>query len=134
MSGAFARTRIGDARQGAVERAVKSAAQRLLAREISINEALAVVGVALSAPEERKATPRELAASCRHAHRQGVVAEIVQLESEGRGRASALSIVVTRHVKDRFDPIEVESLTRKFRRWRSAEKSDTCPGSVSKSD
>ena len=107
--------------QAAVERAVRASASALLAREISVGEALASVAAVMGGEGTMSATPRELAAAGRLAYREMVVAEIVRLENQGRGR-DAVSIVVDDHVKDRRDPVEVESLERKFRRWRCAEK------------
>jgi nucleoid-associated protein YgaU len=104
-----------DQRQASVEHAVKVKALARLAIEIGIGEALKVIAAATDA------TPRELAAAGRQAHRAEVVAEIVRLEKEGRGR-DAVSIVVGEYVIDRRDSIEVDSLSRKFRRWRDAER------------
>jgi hypothetical protein len=106
---------IDDPRQAAVERAVKIKALAQLAREIGIDEALMVISTAMDA------TPRELAAAGRRAHRERVVSEIVRIEMDGRGRA-AVSIVARMYAADVRDPIEFQSLTRKFRSWRSAEK------------
>ena len=94
--------------------------RKLLARDIGISEALAAVATAMGDKDET-ATPRELAAAGRQAHRGQVVAQIVRLEKEGRGRAAA-SIMARIHAVDVHDPIEVETLTNKFRRWRRAEK------------
>jgi len=79
------------------------------------------------------ATPRELAAAGRQAHRAEVVAEIMRLEKEGRGR-DAVSIVVDDRVVDKRDRTEVESLSRKFRRWRDAEKRTCVRPSPTKSN
>jgi hypothetical protein len=121
MTDAVALIRRNDPRQTSVQRAVKVAALARLAREIGIAEALAVVATAMRTTKDEAATPRELAAAGRHAYRAGVVEEIGQLENEGRGRAAA-SIVARRHAADVHDPIEVETLTNKFRRWRRAEE------------
>jgi hypothetical protein len=112
---------LSDPRQAAVEHAVKVKALAQLAREIGIGEALAVIATAMGGTKDETATPRELAAAGRQAHRAQVVADIARLEKEGRGRAAA-SIVARRHAADVRDPIEVETLTNKFRRWRRAER------------
>src|SRR5258706_654595 len=117
------RLALDDPSRYSVERAVKSAALALLSREIGIGEALAAVAAAMGGgtkDETTTATPRELAAASRQAHRAQVVAQIVRLEKE-RGRAAA-SIVARTHAADVHDPIEVETLTNKFRRWRRAER------------
>jgi hypothetical protein len=106
---------VPDPRQAAVEHAVKVKALAQLAREIGIDEALKVIGAAIDR------TPREIAAAARRAYREKIVAEIMRIENEGRAR-SAVSAVVSGHVLDKDDPIEVESLRRKFQRWRDAEK------------
>lgn len=112
---------MSDSRQAAIELAVKAAALALLSREIGISEALAVVAAAMGGTKDEAATPRELAAAGRQAYRERVVAEIVRIEKEGRRRAAA-SIVARLHAADVCDPIEVETLTNKFRRWRRSEK------------
>jgi hypothetical protein len=116
-----ARRLMSDQHQAAIEHAVKVAALVRLAREIGIAEALAVVTTALGDTKDETATPRERAAAGRQAYRASVVAEIVALEDAGQ-RREAVSIVARRHVADVHDPIEIESLTRKFRRWRCALK------------
>jgi hypothetical protein len=118
MSETFASAR-SDSRQAAVERALRAAAQRLLAREIGIGEALAAVGVVLAGPEEKTATPREIAAAGKADYRAQIVGEILRLERDGRGRDAA-DIVARDQAMDRRDPIEVETLKNKFRRWRRA--------------
>lgn len=104
-----------DPRQAAVEHALKVKALARLAREIGIDVALKVIGAAIDR------TPREIAAGARRAFRDNIVAQILRLENEGRAR-SAVSIVVSEHVLDKNDLIEVESLRRKFQRWRDSEK------------
>jgi hypothetical protein len=110
-----------DPRQAAVRRALNAIAQALLARDIHISEVLAALAAPGDVAEGAAATPRELAAAGRKTHRERVVAEIVRLEQEGRRRAAA-SIVARQHAADARDPIEVETLTNKFRRWRRAER------------
>jgi hypothetical protein len=120
MSGPVARA-TNDPRRAAIEHAVRAAASALLVREISISAALASVASVMGGADGTTATPRELAAAGRQAHRDQVVAQIVEFERAARGRA-AVSIVARQHAVDVRDPIEVESLTNKFRRWRRAEK------------
>ena len=112
-----------DPRQPAIEHAIRMAATSLLAREIGIGEALAAVATVMDAGtrDDETPTPRELAAVGRQAHRAQVVAQIGRLEKEGRGRAGA-SIVARLHAADVRDPVEVETLTNKFRRWRRSER------------
>jgi hypothetical protein len=116
-----------NARLDAVEYAVKVQALKRLAREIGVSEALAVIAKAIDGTKDETATPRELAAARRHAHRAEVVDEIVRLEMDGRGRGAA-SIVAGRYAADRHDPIEVESLRRKFQRWRLLQKAGHISG------
>jgi hypothetical protein len=104
-----------DPRHAAVKHAVKVKALAQLTLEIGVSEALKVIAAAMDR------TPRELAAAVRRAHREGIVAEIVELENQGR-RRDAVSVVMTRHVQDVNDPIEVDILKDKFRRWRRAEE------------
>jgi hypothetical protein len=108
-------------RLDAVEYALKVKALAELAREIGIGEALAVIAAAVDGTKDETATPRELAAAGRRALRAQVVADIVRIEKEGRVRAAA-SIVARSYAADVHDPIEVETLANKFRRWRRAEK------------
>jgi hypothetical protein len=110
-----------DPHLAAVEHAVKVKALAQLAREIGIGEALAVIAKAMDGTKDETATPRELAAAGRQAHRAQVVADMAGLEKDGRGRDAAL-ILARRHAADVRDPVEVETLTNKFRRWRRAEE------------
>jgi hypothetical protein len=111
-----------DPRRTAVERAVRLAAAALVSREIDISAALAVFAAAMrSGAEAVTATPREIAAAERLAHRARVVDEMVLLESQGRG-TSAADIVARRYAADVNDPIEMETLKNKFRRWWCAEE------------
>jgi hypothetical protein len=112
-------------RLGAVEYAVKVKALAELAREIGIGEALAVIGAAKAASDDERATPRELAAAGRHAYRAQVVADIARFEKEGRARDAVLFVART-NAADKHDPIEVETLKNKFRRWRRAELKRAC--------
>jgi len=114
---------MSDPRRTAVERAVRTAAAALVSREIDISAALAVFAAAMrgNGAEAVTATPREIAAAERLAHRARVVDEMVLLESQGRGR-SAADIVARRYAADVKDPIEMETLKNKFRRWWCAEE------------
>jgi hypothetical protein len=111
-------------RQANIQRAVNMIAEAILARDIHISEVVA----ALTAAKGDTATPRESAAAARHSQREKMVAELVRLEQEGRGRAAAV-MVARKFASDPLDPIEVESLARKLRRWRR-EKNGQCPVSV----
>jgi hypothetical protein len=110
---------MSDPRQGAIERAVRGGALALLERRATVEEVVASLKAAMGEPKS-ETTPRELAAAGRKAHRDKVIAQIVQLEKDGRGRA-ATSIVARMHAADPLDPIEIESLRRKFHRWRHPE-------------
>jgi IMP cyclohydrolase len=110
-----------DPRLAAVEHAVKVKALAQLAREIGIGEALAVIAKAMDGTKDETATPRELAVAGRQAHRAQVVADMARLEKDGRGRDAAL-FLARKHAADVRDPVEVETLKNKFRRWRRAEK------------
>jgi hypothetical protein len=104
-----------DLRQAAVKHSVKVRALAQLTLEIGVSEALKVIGAAMDR------TPREIAASARRAYREMIIAEIVRFENQGR-RRDAVSLVVDDRVADRNDPVEVEILKDKFRRWRRAEE------------
>jgi hypothetical protein len=104
-----------------VEHAVKAAALAKLARENGTHEVLAAVLTAIGRVKDETATPRELAAAGREAHRAGILAEIARLEKEGHGRA-AVSIVARQNAVDVHDLTERETLENKYRRWRRAEK------------
>jgi hypothetical protein len=114
-----------DPRLVAVEYAVKVKALAELAREIGISEALAVIAAAKGRTEDETVTPRELAEAGRQAYRAQVVADIARFEKEGRARDAVL-IVARNNAADKHDPIEVETLTNKFRRWRRAELKRAC--------
>jgi hypothetical protein len=108
----------GSQRQAAIEYALRAAALKLLTRQISTAEALAAVGAAMNGDDETATTPRELAAVGLQAYRRQVLAE---MERERLGRNAAY-IVARRHARDPADPVEVENLMNKFRRWRRSEK------------
>jgi hypothetical protein len=109
-----------DPRQVTIERHVRAAALALLARERTVVEVVAALATAVGEmPVDL--TPREVVAAGRRAYRARVVAEIERLEKQGRGRAAA-SIIARSYAADVRDPIEVETLTNKFRRWRRGQK------------
>jgi hypothetical protein len=110
-----------DARQAAIERAVRAVA---LGR-LSEVEAVAAIANAIAMP-----TPRENAAAARQSLREKMLAGLSRLEAEGRGR-SAVMLVARKFASDPLDPIEVESLARKLRRWRG-EKNGHWPFAESK--
>jgi hypothetical protein len=70
-------------------------------------------------------TQREAASAARHARMEEMLGHIARLEATGKGR-SACSLVARVYARDPFDPVEVESLARSLRRWRS-EKNGHCP-------
>jgi hypothetical protein len=127
MSEDVARYR-SDPRQPAIERAVKAAALALLARDLTIAEVVAALSDAVAGEMDSGVTPRESVAAVRQSKRERMVAELVRLEQDGRARASAM-VVARKFASDPRDPVEVESLARKLRRWR-CEKNGQCPVSV----
>jgi hypothetical protein len=113
------------ARAAAVERAVRAAANAILERDFTraeIAAALARVSEALVGDEQ---TPRERVAATRQADRDKMVAAMRRLGQAGRGR-SAADAVARDFARDRRDPVEIESLKRKLRRWRK-QNSGQCP-------
>jgi hypothetical protein len=114
-----------DPRQAAVERAVKTAAMALLARDQTVAEVVAALTDAVAGEMPADVTPRETVAAVRQSRREKMVAELIRLEQEGRGRPAAM-LVARKFASDPLDPIEVESLARKLRRWRR-EKNGHCP-------
>jgi hypothetical protein len=110
-----------DPRQAAVQFALKRATLALLAHEIGIQEAVAVIATAMGGTKDETATPRELAADARQNHRASVVSQMMRLRQEGRGRAAAM-IMARSNAADPRDPVEVETLSKKYRRWLRAEK------------
>jgi hypothetical protein len=110
-----------DPRKAAIQRAVNVIAEAIFARDIHISEVVA----ALTTAKGDATTPRESAAAVRQSQHEKMVAELTRLEQEGRGRASAM-LVARKFAGDPLDPIEVESIARKLRRWRS-KKFGHCP-------
>jgi hypothetical protein len=101
-------------RREEIRHALNVLSQAAIAREIHIGE----VVDALRSPSDRvELTPREMAAAGKRGFRAKVLAELAELEREGRGRKAAWT-VARRHALDRNDPVEVETLKDKFRRWR----------------
>jgi hypothetical protein len=119
----------GDPRQAAaIERAVRAAALALLARDRTVAEVVAALTDAVAGEVPADITPRESVAAVRQSRREKMVAELIRLEQEGRGRPAAM-VVARRFAADARDPVEVASLARKLRRWRR-EKNGQCPVSV----
>jgi hypothetical protein len=118
----------GISRQAAVERAVKAAALALLSRDRTVAEVVAALADAVSADVPADTTPRESVAAVRQSRRERMVTELIRLEQKGRGRPAAM-LVARKFASDPHDPIEVESLARKLRRWRR-EKNGHCPVAV----
>lgn len=109
---------MADPRQVAVERAVREAALALLARDQTVVEVVAALTKAVADDASAEMTPRESIAAARQSRQGKMVAELVRLEQEGRGRSAAM-LVARRFANDPRDMVEVESLARKLRRWRS---------------
>jgi hypothetical protein len=107
-----------DPRQASVERAVKAAALALLARDQTVAEVVAALTNAVVGDVPADITPRESVAAVRQSRREKMVAELIRLEQEGRGRPAAM-LVARKFASDPRDPVEVESLARKLRRWRA---------------
>jgi len=107
-----------DPRQAAVERAVKSAALALLARDQTIAEVVAALTDAVAAISPADATPREGVAAVRQSRTRAMLAELDCLIQRGRGRAAPM-LVARKFAADPHDTVEVASLARKLRRWRS---------------
>jgi hypothetical protein len=120
---------MSDPRRASVERAVKAAALALLARDQTVAEVVAALTNAVAGVVPADLTPRESVAAVRQSRREKMVSELIRLEREGRGRPAAM-LVARKFAGDPLDPIEVESLARKLRRWRR-EKSGQCPVAVS---
>jgi hypothetical protein len=93
-------------------RAIVADVERRIAPEVVIARGVERLA-ALIDTAERPAVPREQ-----------MVAELVRLEQEGRGRAAPM--LIARKFASVLDPVEVESLARKLRRWRQNEIR-TCP-------
>jgi hypothetical protein len=126
MSEAVARAMMSETRRAAVERAVKTVALAVAAREQTLAEVIAALTKATGeVPTE--ATPREAAAAARQSRRLKMVNELIRLEQQGRGRG-AVSVVARDNAFDRDDQIEVDSLERQLRRW--SKKRGQCPSAV----
>jgi hypothetical protein len=120
---------MSDPRRASVERAVKAAAMALLARDQTVAEVVAALTNAVAGVVPADLTPRASVAAVRQSRREKMVSELIRLKREGRGRPAAM-LVARKFAGDQLDPIEVESLARKLRRWRR-EKSGQCPVAVS---
>jgi hypothetical protein len=112
-----AATATDDQRRASVERAVKAAALALLARDQTVAEVVAALARAVATDAPADVTPREDAAAARQSRREKMGAELDRLEQSGRGRSAAM-LVARKFAGDPLDPVEVESLARKLRRWR----------------
>ena len=106
----------GAGRQAAIQFAVKEVARRLLAREQTVADAVAMLSRAIGV-QPAETTPRESVAAARRALQQRMIDELLRLEGEGRGR-EAVGMTARKFAVDPLDPVEVESLARKLRRWR----------------
>jgi hypothetical protein len=114
-----------DPRSPAIYLAVQRAALVLLKRETAVAEAVAVLRDAIAGGAPADATPRENVKAIRQSRREAMLAEMERYEQQGRGTAAATR-VAQKFAADPLDPIEVESIARKLRRWRR-QKSGHCP-------
>jgi ribosome biogenesis protein Tsr3 len=114
-----------DPRHAAVERAVKTAAMALLARDRTVAEVVAALTDAVAAISPADVSPREGVAAVRQSRRNAMLAELECLIQRGRGRAAPM-LVARKFAADPHDMVEVASLARKLRRWRR-EKNGHCP-------
>jgi hypothetical protein len=119
-----------DPHHAIIERAVRAAALALWAREQTVAEVTAALAAAVASDAPADITPRERVAEARHARREKMVAEVIRLEREGRGR-SAVMLVARKFAHDSLDAVELESLARALRRWRK--KIGQCPVACPKS-
>jgi hypothetical protein len=116
---------VSDPRLAAIESAVRETALKLWARDQTVAEIVEKLTVVGAMPVD---TPRDGAAAVRESRRKAMLAELERIEQEGRGSAAAM-LVARKFASDPLDPIEVESLATKLRRWRR-EKNGQCPVSV----
>jgi hypothetical protein len=70
-------------------------------------------------------SPRDRDAALRQSGQQEMLAELLRLEREGRGRGAAM-LVARKFARDSRDPVELDSHARQLRRWRR-KKSGHCP-------
>jgi hypothetical protein len=111
-----------DQRIAIVEAALKAASIAIVTHEATIAEGVAIVSAAMSggdAPAE--ITPRESALTARRAWRERILDVMALHEREGRGREAAM-LTARQFAADPLDPIEVESLAARCRRWRRKNK------------
>jgi len=104
--------------------AVRAAALALLAREQTVAEVVASLADAVAADiasDTPAITPRESVAALRQSRRRAMLAEMERWEQRGLG-SSAATRVAQKFATDPDDPVDVESLATKLRRWRRAER------------
>ena len=118
-----------DPRLAVVERAVKAAAMALLARDQTVAEAIAALSDAVDSIAPADVTPREGLAALRLSRQEQMLEELARYEQQGRARV-AVMLVARDFAADKHDTVEVASLARKLRRWRS-EKNGHCPKATS---
>jgi hypothetical protein len=106
-----------DPRLIAIERAIRGAALALLGRDQTVAEVVAALTNAVAGNAPADVTPRESVAAVRQSRREQMVAEVLRLEVQRRGRNAAM-LVARKFASDPLDMVEVESLARKLRRWR----------------
>jgi lipopolysaccharide biosynthesis protein len=117
MTDAVALIRRGDPRQPVAESTIRAVALDLLARGQAVAEIIAALTtVADEMPAD--ITPREREAAAYQSRREAMIAALIRLEQQGRGR-DAVKVVARDFARDRYDLIEVESLARKLSRWRA---------------
>lgn len=104
-----------------VERVLRAVMDGMLSRQLSTADAYAALAAAAADPEDETASPRELAKAARQGHRASVLAQMARLELEGRARDAAM-ILAGDNAADARDPVEVETLANKYRRWRRTKK------------
>src|SRR5258708_39993982 len=92
----------------AVERAVRVAALALLSRDQTVAEVVAALTEAVAGEMPADVTPRETVAAVRQSRREKMVAELIRLEHEGRGRPAAM-LVARKFAAEARDPVEVAS-------------------------
>lgn len=102
----------------AIEHAVRIAAAAMLERGATRAEAIAIALASLDGAAP--VTPRERVREGRQAQRERMLAEYADLVAAGREHEAA-SVVARKFAIDRHDPVEIDSLARKIRRWRQNE-------------
>ena len=100
----------------AIELAAKNPTAKLPTREEAIAYAVRALAGAALPPDDR--TPRERRREARQAQLEQMLNELERLEREGRGR-NAVALIARKYASDPRDPVELASLERKLRYWRT---------------